>query len=341
MTTGADFHSLVHSMREAGITVSTVAVGHDSDIKLMNSIAEWGGGRSYFASDAENIPRIFVSETRIATEDVIVERLIQTYPETASEIMQGIPLDRLPPVDGLVITYPKPDADVLLNTREGPLLAVRQYGLGRSVAFTSDLSGRWGRAWVLWDHYGRFLSQVVRWAQRKETQRNYTVDIHRKGDEGVFTVDVTDDQNRFINNLDLKTRILFPSKTDLTVSLDQISPGRYIGHFPAEQVGEYYLNLFSPDVKNGASQSQIFGFGIPYADEYSENTVDYALLERIASITGGRLLKPDENPAGLFSTNSETRESTTPLWPYLALASLLLFILDIIVRRLYTLGRIT
>jgi len=341
LTAGADFHSLVHSMREAGITVSTVAVGHDSDIKLMNSIAEWGGGRSYFASDAENIPRIFVSETRIATEDVIVERSIQAYPETASEIMQGIPADRLPPVDGLVITYPKPDAVVLLNTQEGPLLAVRQYGLGRSVAFTSDLSGRWGREWVLWDHYGRFLSQVVRWAQRKETQRNYTVDIQRKGDKGAFTADVTDDQNRFINNLDLKTRILFPSKTDLTISLDQISPGRYMGHFPAEQVGEYYLNLFSLDVKNGASQSQIFGFGIPYADEYSENTVDYAMLERIASITGGRLLKPDENPAGLFSTNSETRESTTPLWPYLALASLLLFILDIIVRRLYTLGRIT
>ena len=105
--------------------------------------------------------------------------------------------------------------------------------------------------------------------------------------------------------------------------------------------GAHTENLFSLDVKNGASQSQIFGFGIPYADEYRENTVDYAMLERIASITGGRLLKPDENPAGLFSTDSETRESTTPLWPYLALASLLLFILDIIVRRLYTLGRIT
>ena len=43
-------------------------------------------------------------------------------------------------------TYGKPAAEfVLVTPKTDPLLAVQRYGLGRTAAFTSDLSARWGR----------------------------------------------------------------------------------------------------------------------------------------------------------------------------------------------------
>ena len=203
LTEEADFASLVRTLRESRITVSTVALGSDADRPLLKAIARWGGGRSYYTKDADNVPRIFAGETKIAAKKVIVEKDMQPQAVMPGEMTVGIPTDNLPIVRGQVITYPKPGAFVLFSTEEGPLLAGWQYGLGKSVAFTSDLSDKWGRDWVMWDHYGKFVSQMVKWAQQKEGSRNYQVDIHRKWGEGTFNVDVTDDQSRFINHLDL------------------------------------------------------------------------------------------------------------------------------------------
>ena len=340
LTNKADFRSMIRSMRGAQITVSTVALGSGSNVTLMKDLAQWGGGRSYYTEDINNIPRIFVGETKIAAEKAIVEKAMHPYAVMEGEMTRGIPTDDLPLVRGLVVTYPKPGARILFTTQEGPLLAARPYGLGRSVAFTSDLSGRWGRDWVLWDHYGKFVSQMVKWAQRKEAPRRYAVNITRKGGEGTFTVDVTDDQNRFVNNLDLKIRVLFPFKTDQTIPLDQVAPGRYRGSFPAMKIGEYYFSLFGTDAE-GFSRSQTFGYGIPYTEEFTTRGVNYALLRHLASVTKGRLLKPEDNSADLFSANSDITEYGRRFWPYLTMASLLILIAEVVLRKFQSLGRIT
>jgi len=85
LTNKADFPSLIRALREAHVTVSTVSVGRDSDIVLMKAIAELGGGRSYFTDDANNIPRIFAGETKIAAKKVIVEKDTTTIIEGAGK----------------------------------------------------------------------------------------------------------------------------------------------------------------------------------------------------------------------------------------------------------------
>lgn len=340
LTNKADFASLVRLMREAHVTISTVAVGRDSDVSLMKSIAEWGNGRSYYTDDVDKIPRIFVGETKIAAKKVIVERELQPHALMTGEMTAGIPTDELPSIRGQVITYPKPGAFVLFKTQEGPLLAAWQYGLGRSVAFTSDLSTRWSKDWVLWDHYGKFVSQMVKWAQQKETPRTYRADISRKWGTGTFSVDVTDDQNHFINNLDLKIRVLFPSKVDRTISLEQVEPGRYRGYFPTEEIGEYYISLFSAESKV-LSLSKIYGYGIPYTDEFYTRGVNDDLLTRLASLTKGRVLSIEDNPQDLFTVQSDTKVYGRRLWPYLVLTFLLLLIFDVGLRKFQSLGRIS
>jgi hypothetical protein len=336
-TEEADFQSLVQSMSQADISVSTVAIGSGSHIALMSSIARWGNGRAYYTDDPKNIPKIFIGETRIITRKIISEKIQQPVLNIPNEITQGVDDAGLPIIHGQVVTYPKPGANVFIRTSEGPLLAAWQYGLGRGVAFTSDLSNRWGKDWIVWEHFGRFTAQMIKWAQRKETQKSVFATIGRSGDNGIFTVDVIADNHRFVNHLDLNVTVLLPAGNDHTFSLKQVAPGRYESAFPAEQIGAYFFSVFGSD-DEPAGTGQAFGFGIPHTDEFSRTGANEQLLGDLASKTNGRLLSIDNIPTDLFVGSSGSKETGTPLWPFFALAFLMLLVVDVATRKLLDLS---
>jgi uncharacterized membrane protein len=336
-TEEADFQFLVQSMSQADISVSTVAIGSGSHINLMNSIARWGNGRAYYTDDPKKIPKIFTGETKIVTQKIIAEKTLQPVLNMPNEIMQGIDEADLPIIHGQVVTYPKAGADVILGTGQGPLLTTWRYGLGRSVAFTSDLSNRWGKDWILWEHCSKFAAQMVKWAQRKETQKSAFATIGRSGEKGTFAVDIITDNHHFVNHLDLNVTVLLPAGNDQTFSLNQVAPGRYESAFPAEQIGAYFFSVFGND-DEPAGVPQIFGFGIPHTEEFSSTGVNEQLLEALASKTNGRLLSMDNVPTDLFVGSSDSKETGTPLWPYFALAFLLLLVVDVATRKMLDLS---
>jgi uncharacterized membrane protein len=45
-----------------------------------------------------------------------------------------------------------------------PLLAVRAFGQGRVLAYTSDPAPHWGLNFVYWDGYGAFWRRCLDWA---------------------------------------------------------------------------------------------------------------------------------------------------------------------------------
>ncbi len=336
-TEEADFQSLVQSMTASGISISTVSIGQGANVALMRSIAEWGLGRAYYTDDPNSIPKIFTSETKIISKKTITEKPMQPVAKISNEILHGLLNDKLPAIYGQVVTYAKPGSAVLIETEQGPLLAAWQYGLGRSVAFTSDLSNRWGKDWIKWKHYGKFTSQMIKWAQRKETRKRFFPAIDIKGKKGNFLVDVTTDQNRFVNHLELNTNVLLPSGNDRTIAMEQIAPGRYAGTFPAEEIGAYYFSVYGNSSAT-AETPQTFGFGIPYTEEFNRTAVNEDLLEDLASTTKGRVLSIDQIPADLFKDQSDSKQSETPVWPYLMMIFLLLLIADVVARKLLNLN---
>jgi len=337
-TEEADFQSLARSMSASEISISTVAIGTGAHVELMKSIAKWGSGRSYYTDDPNKIPKIFAGETKIISKKIITEKAMQPLLKRPAEMLKGID-DELPVIYGQVITYPKAGAAVLIETLQGPLLAAWQYGLGRSVAFTSDLSNRWGKDWVRWEHYGKFTSQMVKWARRKEGPKRFIAAIDHRGEKGTFAVDITTDQNQFVNHLILSVSVLLPSGKDQTFALDQIAPGRYQSRFPAEEIGAYFFSVFGDrNLETGISQT--FGYGIPYTEEFHNTGVNEQLLQDLAATTNGRLLSIDNIPTDLFTATSAANDSGTPLWPYLAGLFLLLLILDVALRKILNLRSI-
>jgi Ca-activated chloride channel family protein len=329
-TNEADFQTLVEAMRRDGISVSTVAIGSNSDVGLMRSIAQWGGGRAYYTDDPGTIPKIFTGETRIVANKIIDDKTMQPHIAAPSDMLQGINDGDLPAVYGQVLTYPKPGAEVLIETEEGPLLAAWRYGLGRSAAFTSDLTSHWGKDWVKWEHFGQFAAQVTKWVQRKETIRHYATTVARRVEDGELIVDVTDDRSRYVNRMNLQANILAPSGKNQTIALEQTAPGRYQGVFSAAEIGAYYVSLFEPE----HSTPYVFGYAVAHTDEFAQAGVNITLLEHLAELTRGKVLSLDTVPGNLFNTTAQIRTARFSFWPYLTLAFLLLLIADVALRKI-------
>ncbi|HSC95510.1 MAG TPA: VWA domain-containing protein [Burkholderiales bacterium] len=329
-----NFDPLAARIAADGITVSTVAMGADADRSLMARLATLGKGRYYHADDPRNVPRIFTSETMTITRDLVVEGNIRPRRTYAGEPIAGFGADAFPVLGGYQRTHPKPAAQILLAGRgDDPLLVSWRYGLGKAVAFTSDLSGRWGRQWVQWPAFGRFVSQTARWTMRRNVTGSFVPHFQWRGQRGEMSVDVLDRDDRFINGLKLGASLVDPSRLSRRVELEQIAPGRYHGEFPAPRAGRYTITLTGRDGELQVGPTT-FGLAVPYSSEFLDLGVDQRLLRDIASITGGRLLPLSS--AGLSAVTAPSPQASSPLsrvwWPFL-LAALLLIVAEVAARR--------
>ena len=164
-------------MKAAGITLSTVGAGGGSN-PFLEGLAEQGGGRFYDAANPASIPDIFLKETQQVSGQQIIEEPFFPILTSSSPILRGLEDDGLPRLRGYNGTTAKPAAQtVLVTARDDPLLAQWQYGLGRSVAWTSDSTGRWARDWLGWSGFSRFFSQLVSWTFPGEETGGIEADV--------------------------------------------------------------------------------------------------------------------------------------------------------------------
>ncbi len=91
-----------------------------------------------------------------------------------------------------------------------PVLAHWTYGLGRSVAFTSDAGRRWAKAWPDWASYAAFWSQVIRWSMRPADRGNLTLNVRRDEGRIKVVVDALDKNNQFLNFLQIQGNVIDP-----------------------------------------------------------------------------------------------------------------------------------
>ncbi|HEX6174962.1 MAG TPA: VWA domain-containing protein, partial [Candidatus Binatia bacterium] len=182
LTDKADFHGLGQRMARDGITVSTVSVGSDADVQLMADIAKEGKGRGYVALDPQTIPQIFTAETLLISRDLLVDKLFTPKIVAPVGPLKGISQSGLPPLRGYVLTYPKPRSELLMTADKDPLLVSWRYGVGRVMAFTSDLSGRWGKDFVTWPGFPQWASQLARDTMRKLLETRMRAELQPDGE---------------------------------------------------------------------------------------------------------------------------------------------------------------
>lgn len=338
LTEKADIVKLVQDMAQGRITVSTVSIGGDADMALMTQIAASGKGRSYVTVDPRTIPQIFTTETLMISRELLVEKTIKPVVADPGGPMSGISDGPLPSVRGYVLTHPRSSAEVHLKVADDPLLVSWRYGLGRVYAFTSDLSGRWGRDWVAWQRFPQWAGQLARLAVKRISQDRMRTEFIREGDSVRAVVDLFSPADRPVNNLELKGMLTGSDEKLREATFRQIAPGRYEGRFTAPPRGINLLTVIQPSgAEAELATSSTVPFIVPFSKEYREITADTPLLERLARETGGEVLYDETLEEGLerlFAPSVAGRDSAASTWWYFVALGLTLFLVDLGARTL-------
>lgn len=326
-----DFEGLAAEMAASRITVSTVAMGQGASAELLEDIARIGGGRYYFCDDPQSVPQVFAKETVEASKSAINELPFLPQQVRATQVLEGIELDLAPLLLGYVVTRPKPTSEFILASENGdPLLVWWRYGLGMTVAFTSDAKARWAAEWLTWPDFGPFWAQIIRHAMRKNETRGIFVDVQRR--EGTTTVlmDSVDDQGGFVDGQETTLTLIDPRLKTVQVAMHQSAPGRYEAQLDTPLRGNYQLEL-AQDRAGGQPVRQSHGLVIGYPDELRLQPTNESVLRQIAEVSGGRFVA---TPAELLQSNGATARQPLPLWPYLLMTALGLFLGDVALRRI-------
>jgi uncharacterized membrane protein len=326
------YNTLISLARQHNITVSSIAIGADSDTELLGNIARWGGGRYYFAQNPEDIPRLTLLESAIARSDPAVEGLFRAELVVPHPLLRDFTPSEMPQLGGYVATTVKPEAEVVLRSPEDdPVLAAWQYGLGRAVAWLPSSEEPWAANWPGWQEYGRFWAQLVRYTLAEPDSGPLQVRVEHQGAQATVTVDARGPGGAPVDLADTEVTFTLPDGNQRSLQLPQVAPGRYAQALTLPSDGPYALEV--RQTKDNAARQTLAGFVQSAPAEYGPTANGRPLIERIAQITGGQMLDgPDAAPA---ADDQPVRPSPAPqpLWPWLLLAALLLWVCEIAVRR--------
>ena len=322
---GGDYPAFLQSLREQRITLSSVAVGADADIALLEAMARGGRGRAHVATDPEQLPEIFTQETIMATRSILVDGAFFPASASASPLLRG--LDRVPPLQGYVAVTPKERAEVVLLAPEGdPVLAAWQYGAGRALAWTPDLGTRWSADWSASDT-GRLLwGNALSWLLPPPEAGELRARVEAAG--GGFAI-VAENQTSWDDVRPTRVTVVGAPQGPMEIELSPAGPGRYRAPLPALDAGAYVIQV-QQALAGGESTRVETGWAAPYPAEYRAVGVDAGKLRQIAEAGRGSVL---EDAVLAVRRAEEARVSRWDLAPLLLVLAALLWPLEIASRR--------
>lgn len=320
-------------LRRLGVTLTVVGIGRPDGIHapFCRQLARIGGGNYYVTRTARDLPKLFTADVSIMTRSAIEEGQFVPKIVGDDEMLRGVDWRRTPPLLAYCLTSDKPLARTLMRTdKDDPLLATWQFGLGTSVAFTSDAKPKWARWWVQWGDFSTFWANVVRSALRKATQTKYSVTVQLRQGEAVIELEAFTPEGEPINLLQPKVTVATPTGESHNLVLQQEGLGRYRGRVPVNETGVYLVTVHERD-ETGKPQVYTTGFALPYPTEYRFTRTNMPLLERIAEMTNGKV---NPEPSEVFRLPKQLSSSVTDIWHLCVALALALFLVDISARRL-------
>ncbi|MBV9897927.1 MAG: VWA domain-containing protein [Chloroflexi bacterium] len=320
---GGDYASLQDRMRAADVTLSTIAIGGDADTNLLSQLAKQGDGRYYFAEHARDIPRLMTRETDLATRGPLVEGTITPRQVSPDSVLASLSAGGLPALGGYLVTSPKDLAEVLLvSDAADPILARWQYGLGRAVAWTSDLRGRWSQDWLQWSGTPQLFTSLVNWTIAP-AGGPLRLTLRADAAEGHIAVSETSPGSA---PGAVTAHVVAPDGSAAEVPLAPTAPGEYAATFPLNGPGTYLVRAAEDGV--GSAEA---GMPVSYPAEFRQVTADTRRMQQIAAAGGGHVLTA---PAEAFADDLPPLTTPIPLQRVFVLIAAILLPLEVAIRRL-------
>ncbi len=318
----ANLLPIAREIADQGVTLSVLGTGEGPGTTLQR-MAELGGGRFYPGTDLESIPEIFVEETLTVARNLATEGTFFPVLRSPSPVTED--LTSSPPLLGYVLTKAKGSASIVMEIGQGdPLLATWQRGLGRATAWTSDATARWLSQWIEWDGYVDFWGAVVR----------DVLPAGRENPPATFvsngSLEVSLDLPGAELDATATARVRTPSGEVVVVPMNRIAADRFGASVPLVEAGAYWVavTVANPDGSQITSSS---GAVSAYEEEFAFREPDPTLGSDVTELTGGRL---NPEPSSVFEAAPVRGRAEVSIWPWLVAAALLLFLVDVALRRL-------
>ncbi|MCO6429418.1 MAG: VWA domain-containing protein [Deltaproteobacteria bacterium] len=322
------YYEMVRQARLLGITISTVMLGNQGDDSMFREMANLGGGKFYATNDPRALPKIFVSDVKVASgEETIKED--SSYGVRIGPDLRSTDITSYPQLRGYVQTKPKSRARVELEVygsqRKDPLLASWEYGKGKSIAFTSDINGRWSGSWIEWTKLQEFVTDLIDSLRPEETMQ---------GQKIPFTLSYYFEKGRLHLDLALfalpdaggvSAEILKPDGTKETVEFKSEARGRYLASVDNPLPGKYEVRAAA-----GTSPLTPVAFDLP-GDLFGERKgqgLNLPFLEQLAGRSGGKV-NPSADELKLHTYKQTERQD---LGVYFIVAALALLLIEILYR---------
>ena len=315
----ADYGTLMKALREADITVSSVAIGAGSERELIEMLAREGGGLFHATTDFAALPSILSQEAMLLAGDPFEERPAQPlWHDREAPFLAGM-AEAFPPVEGFVLATPKPEAQTHAVVEDAtgepvPLLASWHYGAGQVLALTTDAMGDWTRRWQQNADYPRLFTQALRSFLPATEPPGLQLEASRYGDLVQLRL-------RGAGDVAPSLAAIGPDGESMALPLRALGDGAFAGGFVPRQAGPYRLVA-----EAGEAQAETAVYLDYPARLHPLRRPDGAAA--LVAATGGRHYAAgaalELPPAGRWSL-----DPAGPLWLGLALV---LFIAELVLR---------
>lgn len=340
--------------KAAGIKISTVAVGTHgaAGSNTLQKISAATGGKYYVVKNPKALPRIYQREARRVARPLIYEPTngVDVNVVFKGQMLRGID-DNLAKIDGYVLSTVKDNPLVEVHIRatqpqdalNNTILSSWTYGLGKTIAFTSDAGHKWTNRWTDQPYYRKLFAQMVQHSLRPISDGGkFTVATDIQDGKVRLIVTALNKEDEFYNFLQMQGSGVSPDLKPINIDIRQEAPGRYVGEFDAGDPGSYFLT-----VNTGSGGAPLLaGVDVPYSSEFTDRETNMALIESLATV------KPKGGEVGEVIEGSLSREgfdqllkfdtfrhnlpraiSSQEFWPWLMVIAAVAFFADVFVRR--------
>ena len=329
LTDGQDGYNLygplIKQLTDNEITLSSIALGNDCNVQLLQSIAEATGGRMHLVTNNSELPQIFADEIYLSNNEYLVDNPGPVYITSNDDVIREVVAEGVPNIKAYVATTIKERATQLLETQEGhPLLSYWQYGLGKTVAWTSDVTGNWSGDYFAWENNTLLWNNLIQLVtEKKQSEGSYATVT-----QNLSSATVSYHTEDFSSNTTVKAVITDDKGNSSEVDLLPKSPGEFSTDFDLTSEGVYSIAI--KQFNNGAAESGLTTAAIKkYSPEYTFNP-DNTLLSDYARLTGGAEI---DSPSQVFTDTIHLVKAMKDITVPLLVAALLLFVFDIAYRR--------
>mgnify|MGYP000066525124 CR=1 FL=1 len=340
------YRELLQQCEQAGITVSVIGLGKesDSDAGLLRDIAKRGSGQIYFTESAEELPRLFAQDTIVVARSTFLEATTPIQTTGGLVTLTGKQFANLPPIGGYNLCYLRPKANLATVTTDeynAPIVASWQAGSGRVMTYTGEADGDYTGPIAGWSNAGDFFTSLARWTAGDTTNLPGNMLVTQQVKNGISLIQLHLDPDR-----DTSTESV-PRPAGSDSSLPKITTLRGVtGSKPTSEKAEMRwadadtLELSIPlngsetalstvEVP-GAQPLTLSPVTLPYSPEFKPVEADegQTALARLASATGG---KERIELSGVWK-DLPRQSRLIELAPWLLLTAIALLLIEVLER---------